>query len=132
MICGEPTILQRRCFIVLCPGPLNRDQVVRCSPYRLRDGTEFDVHIWEPNFNMVYIPSQFRTWLALRVPSFQIWSRTDITRLVHRFGSVQQILPYRVNAGHFWEMRVIIQDEHPIDIHQQIIFKEGDFAWYIN
>jgi hypothetical protein len=119
-------------YIIIFPGPLNRNQAVRCNPYKLSDGTEFDVHAWEPAFNMVYMPPQFRTWLTLRVPPFQTWSRTDITRLVQRFGSVQQIMPFGVNAGHFREVRVIIQGEHPIDIHRQIMFREGDYATVID
>jgi hypothetical protein len=81
---------------------------------------------------MVYMPPQFRTWLTLRVSPFQTWSRTDITRLVQRFGSVQQIMPFGLNAGHFREVRVIIQGEHPIDIHRQIMFREGDYATVID
>jgi hypothetical protein len=43
-------------YIIIFPGPLNRNQAVRCNPYRLSDGTEFDVHAREPAFNMVYMP----------------------------------------------------------------------------
>jgi hypothetical protein len=46
-------------FIIIFPGPLNRNQAVRCCPYGLSDGTEFDVNAWEPAFNMVYILPQF-------------------------------------------------------------------------
>jgi hypothetical protein len=57
---------------------------------------------------MVYMPSQFRTWMTLMVSSFQTRSCTDITKLVQRFGSIEQILPYGANVGHFREVRVII------------------------
>jgi hypothetical protein len=81
---------------------------------------------------MVYIPPQFRTWLALRVSPFQTWSCIDITRLVQRFGYPQQIYPYSVNVGHFREIRVLVIGEHPVDIHHHIMFKEGDFSIVID
>jgi hypothetical protein len=109
----------------------NLEEQIFCDNFYIGN-VEFDVHEWEPHFNMAFNPPQFKKWLALRVPPYQTWNKTKITRLVQRFGYPLQIYPYGVQAGNFKEIRVLIVGEHPIDIHRQIIFKEDNFTMIID
>jgi Domain of unknown function (DUF4283) len=120
-------------YIVLCPGHNNRSHVASMGPYRIV-GTdlEFDVHVWEPRFNMMFYPLSFHTWIALRGAPLQTWSRTEITRLVQRFGYPIRIYPYALPSGQFMELRMVIEGEHPRDIHKHILFRERAYATIID
>jgi hypothetical protein len=80
---------------------------------------------------MMFYPPRFHTWIALRGAPFQIWCRTEIYRLVQRFDYPINIYPYTLPSGQFRELRLVIEGEHPRDIHKNILFREGDYATLI-
>jgi hypothetical protein len=73
---------------------------------------------------MTYYSSSFRTWIALRGAPLQMWSRSDIVRLVQDFSLCTT---FRGIQGNQTDTREGASE----NIVKEILFREGQYATFI-
>jgi hypothetical protein len=120
-------------FLIICPGPNIRDAIVANSPFEIPElEAEFGAVEWSPDWGMIIQRPTHEAWLTITDLPLQAWNREDIRKLLARYGVPVQFEPYGLAAGNFDEIRLRLVGGHPMEIHRQIMYKEGDFNEVVN